>query len=115
MVQALRFIFAYDFLPKSIMPRFIVKMHADIKDDLRWRTGVVLEDEDLQSVAVVKADEEAKKIFVAVVGEQKRDYFAAIRKTFRTIHQSFEKLDVTELIPLPDQAEVAVEYRLLHI
>ena len=37
--------FIWPQVPKSSMPRFIVNMHADIKDDLRWRTGVVLEDE----------------------------------------------------------------------
>ena len=37
---ALRFIIDYDFLPPSVMPRFIVKMNKDIKDDLAlayWR------------------------------------------------------------------------------
>ena len=41
----LRFVIDYDFLPPSVMPRFIVKMNRDIKDDLRWRTGVVLEEQ----------------------------------------------------------------------
>ncbi|MCP4622950.1 MAG: hypothetical protein GY850_05405, partial [bacterium] len=41
---ALKFALQYDdFLPLSIMPRFIVKRHPDIKGELRWRTGVVLE------------------------------------------------------------------------
>ena len=31
---ALKFIIDYDFLPPSVMPRFIVKMNRDIKDDL---------------------------------------------------------------------------------
>lgn len=29
---ALRFVIDYDFLPPSVMPRFIVKMNRDIKD-----------------------------------------------------------------------------------
>jgi hypothetical protein len=41
---ALTFIIHYDFLPRSVMPRFIVNMHNDIKKNLQWRTGVVLED-----------------------------------------------------------------------
>ncbi|MCD4777565.1 MAG: leucine-rich repeat domain-containing protein, partial [Desulfobacterales bacterium] len=55
--SSLKFLIDYDFLPKSVMPRFIVKMHKDIKDNLRWRTGVVLEDATFNSTAVVKADE----------------------------------------------------------
>jgi len=110
---ALRFIIDYDFLPPSVMPRFIVKMNGDIKDDLRWRTGVVLEYEDLNSSAVVRADNEAKKISIYVKGEQKRDYFAVIRQKFREINNSFEKLSATEKIPLPDKPEVSVSYKHL--
>jgi len=87
----------YDFLPKSVMPRFIVKMHKDIKDDLRWRTGVVLEDKSLQAIAVIKADERDRKIFISVNGDQKRDYFSIIRKTFRDINGRFEKLEVKRI------------------
>lgn len=39
-VGALKFVIAYDFLPRSVIPRFIVKMHNDIASELRWRTGV---------------------------------------------------------------------------
>ena len=42
--NSLKFIIDYDYLPKSVMPRFIVRMHNDIKaKNLQWRTGVVLE------------------------------------------------------------------------
>lgn len=45
--EALRFVFEYAYLPKSVMPRFIVRVHADIKGSKRWRTGVELEDPSL--------------------------------------------------------------------
>jgi small GTP-binding protein len=89
---ALKFVIDYDFLPRSVMPRFIVKMHRDIASELRWRTGVVLEEKAFHSTAVIKADEQDEKIYIYVDGEQKRDYFSAIRKTFRDINASFEKL-----------------------
>jgi internalin A len=89
---ALKFVIDYDFLSRSVMPRFIVKMHRDIASELRWRTGVVLEDEAFLSTAVIKADERDKKIYIYVAGEQKRDYFSAILFTFRGINKSFEKL-----------------------
>jgi len=109
----LKFMIDYDFLPPSVMPRFIVKMHRDIKDDLRWRTGVVLEDENFNSSAVVRADNEAKRISISVKGEQRRDYFAVILQKFRKINNSFEKLKATEKIPLPDKPEVTVSYKHL--
>jgi hypothetical protein len=111
--EALKFVIDYDFLPPSVMPRFIVKMHKDIKDDLRWRSGVVLEDENFNSSAVIRADVEAKRISIFVNGNQRRDYFAVILQSFREINDSFEKLKATEKIPLPDKPEVTVSYKHL--
>jgi hypothetical protein len=84
---SLKFIIEYDFLPKSVMPRFIVRMHKDIKKGLQWRTGVVLEDKAFHSTAVVKSDERDRKIYIFVNGEQKRYYFSTIRKTLRDINE----------------------------
>jgi hypothetical protein len=111
--DSLQFIFEFGYLPKSIMPRFIVRMHGDIKRDLRWRTGVLLEDKGLRTTALVRTDEKAKRIFVAVHGQHKRDYFSVIRKVLTEIITSFEKLPVTEFVPLPDAKEVLVDYREL--
>lgn len=111
--QSLKFLIEYDFLPKSVMPRFIVKMHKDIKNNLKWRTGVVLEDKDLYATAVIKADIRDKKIYIYVNGEQKRNYFSVICRTLKDINESFEKLEFVELIPLPDNRDVKVEYREL--
>jgi small GTP-binding protein len=110
---ALKFVIDYDFLPKSVMPRFIVKMHKDIKNELRWRKGVVLEDKAFHSTAVIKADERDKKISIYVDGEQKRDYFSAILFTFRKINRSFEKLKAIEKVPLPDEPEITASYEHL--
>ena len=85
---ALKFIIDYDFLPPSVMPRFIVKINRDIKDDLRWRNGVVLEDENFNSSAVVRVDNEARRINIYVDGEQKKEYLAVILHKFREINVS---------------------------
>jgi internalin A len=61
--NSLKFQVHYEFLPRSVMPRFIVKRHKEIKEQLRWRTGVVLENKDFGATAVVKVDERDKKIF----------------------------------------------------
>ncbi|MCX6583222.1 MAG: leucine-rich repeat domain-containing protein [Candidatus Aminicenantes bacterium] len=111
--SSLKFIIDYDFLPRSVMPRFIVRMHRDIKDGQQWRTGVVLEDKAFHAFAVVKSDERERRIFIYVNGKRKRDYFSVIRKTLRDINYSFEKLKTTELVPLPDNPEITVEYEEL--
>ena len=111
--SSLKFLIDYDFLPKSVMPRFIVKMHKDIKDDLRWRTGVVLEDPTFNSTAVIRADENDKKIYLFVNGNQKKDYFSVILYNFRKINEDFEKMKATERVPLPDESEITVGYEHL--
>jgi len=111
--SSLKFLIEYDFLPKSVMPRFIVKMHKDIKDNLRWRTGVVLEDATFNSTAVVKADENDKKIYIFVNGNQKKDYCSVILYNFRKINKDFEKMKAIERVPLPDEPEITVSYEHL--
>lgn len=111
--SALKFFIQYDFLSKSVMHRFIVKMHKDIKNNLRWRTGVVLEDNEFNSTAVVKSDNEAKRIYIYVNGEQKRDYFSIILFNFREINKTFKKLDIVESVPMPNEPKIAVSYKHL--
>lgn len=108
--SALQFRLDYDFLPKSVMPRFIVKKHKNISRDLRWRTGVVLADADYSSTAVVRADVQAKQIFIYIVGEGRRDYLTVLRAAFLEINEGFEKLDVQEKICMPDDPGVTVSF-----
>ncbi|KPA12970.1 leucine-rich repeat-containing protein [Candidatus Magnetomorum sp. HK-1] len=108
---SLQFILDYDFMPKSIMPQFIVKMHHDIQNkSLQWRTGVVLANESFGATAVIKADMKDEKVYIYITGKQKRDYLAIIRDTFNKVHEKFEKIIITELIPLPWFENFTVEY-----
>ncbi len=87
--------------------------HDQIKDNIRWRSGVILEDPDLQTTALIKADYEDKQIRIYVNGQQKRDYFSIIWRCIRKLNDSFEKLDYKELIPIPGYPEVSVAYKEL--
>ncbi|MCP5050696.1 MAG: GTP-binding protein [bacterium] len=111
--EALEFIIQYDFLPRSVMPRFIVQMHRDIKAGLQWRTGVVLEDRGFGCVAVVRADNRDRKISIRVSGAQRRFYLAALMSRLRGINQSFEKLKTEERVPMPDNKEITAPYKQL--
>ncbi len=119
---ALKFRLDYDFLPRSVMPRFIVKMHMDIlsiqtssyiNQNLRWRTGVVLRDSAFKCVAIVKSDEDADRIYISIQGVKRQAYLAVILLTLRNINSSFEKIKIQEMVPLPDQNDVTVSYRHL--
>jgi len=106
----LKFVIDYDFLPPSVMPLLIVKMNLDIRGNLRWRTGVVLENKEFKTIAVIKADVEIKRIYIDVDGKQKRDYFSVILFNLREINQSFEKIKAVEKIPLKNEPGIAVRY-----
>jgi len=111
--DALRYVVQYDFLPGSVISRFMVRMHRDIEGNCLWRTGVVLQDRDLGVRALVKADENERQISILVSGKQKRDYFSVIRKTIREINGSFLKFLPKELVPLPGYTDEFVDYREL--
>jgi small GTP-binding protein len=103
--KQLRFVLSYtDFLPNSILPRLMVRLHDYICDDRRWRTGMVLHEADIfRATANIIADKEEKRIDISIVGEKRQDFLTFIRKSLQSIHQSFPKLEVEELIPLPDK------------
>lgn len=100
------FHFEYDFLPKSVMPRFIIRRHRDIEGRLCWRTGTVLNDEAYRARALVKLDKQEKRIYIRVNGKQRRDYFSTIRKTFVDVNAGFQNLKVKQCIGLEDDDRV---------
>ena len=90
----------FDFLPPSIMPKFIVRLHEDIEDTrLQWRKGVVLANGIYDAKAVVRSDPPSKLIEVFVEGSQSKDYFVILLDNLRRIYSEFKGLPVEELIP----------------
>ncbi len=111
---ALGFVLHYpNFLPPSVLPRFMVKAHKDINDDLGWRTGAVLRDEESGTAAVVKTDHEARRINIWVNGEHRREYLHYLRYLFAYINSRFEKLVVRERVPMPDEPYITADYETL--
>jgi internalin A len=111
--SAIHFFLKYNFLPRSVLTRFLVTMHNDIKGNLRWRTGVVLYNPSFRSEAVVRADYGEKKIFIDVNGDSKRDYLSVIRYYLRNIKQGYEEIKATEYISFPEEPNVSVSYEHL--
>ena len=111
---SLRFALHYpDFLPPSVFPRFMVKVYKDIEDDLRWRTGVVLTNKRSGAQAMVKADIEARQINIWVQGEGRREYLHYLWYSLVDINKSFEKLKVSERVPMPDEPQRTADYETL--
>lgn len=106
----LEVIISYTFLPKSIMPRLIVNLHNDIKDNFRWRTGLIIIDNSLKTSAIIKADYEQKEIKIIVNGSEKRDYLSVILFILRRINGSFIGLDYKINIPIDGSKDVRVSH-----
>lgn len=109
--DALRFVYEYSYLPKSILPRFMVEMQRDIQT--AWRTGLILCCRERNyTQALVRVHE--KQIIIIVKGEamQKREYLSVIRFFFDQINENLT-MKPTMLIPLPKLEKQYVEYEEL--
>lgn len=98
----LRFFYRYDFLPASVMTRFIVRVHHDLEykadgNHLCWREGAVLQREGTRALVKVKPVE--KRVEVKISGEKKRDLLAVIRRELDHINGAIKTIKATQEIP----------------
>ena len=101
----LKFRYTYDVLPKSVMSRFIVRMHPFQKEGegSLWRSGIVLETGGCE--ALVQAHANQRYIDIVLQGKGNRiRLLAKIHAHFEEIHRSFEAIGV--------EKEVYVEKRI---
>ncbi len=98
--SALKFRFKYDsFLPKSILPKFVVRRYHQKRDELLWRSGMVIKHDFLKAEAFIRLDEELGELNIFVAGDDKRGFLYDIVSEFNNIHQSFKGLKYKKLIP----------------
>jgi internalin A len=110
--QCLGFAYRYEaVLPEGLLPRFIVETYVHREPRAAWRTGVVLERANCR--ALVKGDVQGRTVTIRVAGpgQGRRELLGIIREHFERIHRSFEKLPVTELVPIPQHPDVVVPYK----
>ncbi len=100
----LRFMIHFpEFLPDSIFPRLMVKLHTFIRGQERWRTGMVLHKPNVfNALARVRWDKEDRKILVDVCGEERRRFLSFIRETVKEIVADFTNLNFIEQVPVLD-------------
>lgn len=108
----LRFVIHFpDFMPDSLFPRLMVKLHTFISGNQRWRTGMVLHKPSVfQALARVRWDKEDQKILIDVCGDDRRRLLSFIRETVKEIVGDFTNLAYGELVPIPDSKEY-LEYK----
>ncbi|MDY6930641.1 MAG: COR domain-containing protein, partial [Halobacteriota archaeon] len=96
--ENIQFNFVYNiFMPAGIMWQFIVEMKDEIKDDLVWRYGAVLDFGDTQ--AEVMEVSEKNLVQIRVRGKRREDIRAVIIRKIEEINRQFKKLETQKLVP----------------
>ena len=111
--ECLNFQYHYPVLPEGLLPRFIVRTHAQSEGLPRWRTGCILQFEGHR--ALVKADLQERKVFISVAGPpgSRRRLMAIIRYEFESIHRDIHNLQPEQIVPLPAHPRAFVSYKEL--
>jgi internalin A len=89
--------YKYDFMPKGLLTRFIVEMHRLIDNDLVWKEGVILTQDNARAEVIETYYK--KNIRIRISGPLKKPLLEAIRHEFNKIHDSYERLRYQEYIP----------------
>ena len=103
----IRFIVEFpEYMPDSIFPRLMVRLHGFIYNNLHWRTGMILQKAVfINAVARVRWDREDQKIMIDVSGEERRRLLSYVRETLKEITRDFTNLPFNELVPVPGTSE----------
>ena len=99
--------YQYDFIPAGLMTRFIVKVHNYIAHEegknLCWKKGVYLIHKSAYASVVMKDSISEKMIEVKVHKTHnsldERELLYIIRETIRNLNDTFNNLNVQELVP----------------
>lgn len=94
--ESIRFVYEYEYLPKSIMPHFMVEAHKIISN--MWRTGCVLKTAACEALLSTYQN----RLSIVVIGDhkKKREFMAIIRHHIDAINQKLSH-QPNMLIPLP--------------
>ncbi len=112
----------YPFMPKGIITRLIVRLHEwierEAEEGLVWERGVVLRKHGVRAQVTeeITKQEGLKVINLVLDGSPiaQKEMLAEIRAELRAIHdKSFRGINVKEMVPIPEQPEIAVPYEHL--
>lgn len=96
--KSIKIRFVYEFMPKGIITKFIVRMNNYIMNErLVWKEGVVLEWE--YQKALIKQSYNKKEIQISVIGNQPRIFLTIISAELDRINRSYSNLICTKYIP----------------
>jgi internalin A len=111
--NALQFAYQYSVLPRSILHRFMVRQHQRVDPVIRWRTGVMLNQDGFK--ALVKADIKAATIRISIIGDgDRRQFLYSLRLEFAGIHDTIQGTKPREVVPIPGHPDAQpIDYTYL--
>jgi GTPase SAR1 family protein len=90
--------YTYEFMPKGIVTRFIVAMHALITDqNYVWRSGVILERDRTRAEVIEYYGK--REIRIRIAGKHKKELMTIVTYELDKIHSSYKRLKYSKLIP----------------
>ena len=96
--ENLRVRYAYEFMPKGMLTRFIVAAHSFIEDQrLVWKSGVVLRKGGARAEIIEYYGK--REIHIRAIGAQKKDLLTVVMYEFEKIHAAYSRLKYDTLIP----------------
>ena len=105
--NSLQLVYRFEYLPKSIIHRLIIKLRKDIKE--MWRNGIILKSKmDNNAKALVASKENYIKIAVLGTKKAKREYLSVIRYFLNNLCSTYQ-IQPKKLVPLPNYNKY-VEY-----
>ncbi len=95
--------YKYDFLPKNLFYRVLIRIANEFNYNSIWRNGVAIEYE--KNRAVVELMEYKDTISINVVGEERKNLLFILREIINSVSFLYEEINYEELIPVPDSKE----------
>ncbi len=90
--------YEYDFMPKGILPRLIVRLNRYVRDAAAaWRAGVVLHRQDAR--ALVTETYASREIRIQAIGEFSRQLMTIVTEEVDRINSGYRALRVEKMIP----------------
>ncbi|MGX9728090.1 MAG: hypothetical protein ACTFAK_12465 [Candidatus Electronema sp. VV] len=102
------------FLPRHIMPNFIVGRHDEIKGELVWQNGVVLSKQDSSAEALLQVDYHDRVLSLWVRGNKANDYFKIIYDDLKRILNLMPELRFDEKVIVPEESRIE-DGQFLHL
>ncbi|MCP4969689.1 MAG: GTP-binding protein [Arcobacter sp.] len=106
--NVIKFVYEYDYLPKTIMPQIIVETHNMLCD--MWRTGCILKYDNSKALISTYSN----RIYIFALGDnrKRRELLIIIRSLIDSINTK-SSYKATKLVPLPNLDNEFADYQVL--